>query len=207
MMTHPFTAIPAAARLMAVIAALFSVVHPHNPRKSVAAPCRGHTITQNHVRVLADDALAGCEQTTSHSIRHLAGPYAHLALAAARKARVPPRLVAAVIHVENGGDFRGSATRVSSAGAIGVMQLEPDTAWNMLRVNPWNAKENIDGGARYLAMMLRRFHGDVRLALMAYNAGPTWIANGGRPMAAVQYAKKVMRDAGGFAPSRGMQRA
>lgn len=200
MMPHPFTAIPAAARLMTIIAALFSVVHPHSPHsphKSVA------TNTQNHVRTLAPDD----SERTGPSIRHLAGPYAHLALAAARKAHVPPKLVAAVIHVENGGNFHGSATRVSSAGAIGVMQLEPNTAWNMLRVNPWNARQNIDGGARYLAMMLRQFHGDVRLALMAYNAGPTWIANGGRPMAAVRYAKKVMRDAGGFAPREGMQRA
>ena len=194
-MIHPLTAIPAAARLMAVIAALFSVVHPHTHKSTVIG-------TQNKVRVLASEP-----EKASPSIRRLAGPYAHLALAAARKAHVPPKLVAAVIHVENGGNFHGSATRVSSAGAIGVMQLEPNTAWNMLRVNPWNARQNIDGGARYLAMMLRQFHGDVQLALMAYNAGPTWIANGGRPMAAVQYAKKVMRDAGGFAPRRGLHPA
>ncbi|MBN6745955.1 lytic transglycosylase domain-containing protein, partial [Acidithiobacillus sp. MC2.1] len=97
-----------------------------------------------------------------------------------------------VVRVENGGDFHGAATRVSSAGAIGVMQLEPATAWDTLRVNPWNPRQNIEGGARFLALLLREFGGNVRLALMAYNAGPTWIAQGGRPEQAVIYANEVL---------------
>ncbi|MCR1347507.1 transglycosylase SLT domain-containing protein [Acidithiobacillus ferrooxidans] len=125
-------------------------------------------------------------------VRRLAGPYAGMVLRAARKAHVPARLVAAVVRVENGGDFHGSATRVSSAGAIGVMQLEPATALDTLRVNPWNPRQNIEGGARFLAMLLREFGGNVRLALMAYNAGPTWIAQGGRPEQAVAYAREVL---------------
>ncbi|MBU2774290.1 transglycosylase SLT domain-containing protein [Acidithiobacillus ferrooxidans] len=125
-------------------------------------------------------------------VRRLAGPYAGMVLRAARKAHVPARLVAAVVRVENGGNFHGSATRVSSAGAIGVMQLEPVTAWDTLRVNPWNPRQNIEGGARFLAMLLREFGGNVRLALMAYNAGPTWIAQGGRPEQAVAYAREVL---------------
>ncbi|MCL4526622.1 MAG: transglycosylase SLT domain-containing protein [Gammaproteobacteria bacterium] len=125
-------------------------------------------------------------------VRRLAGPYAGMVLRAARRAHVPARLVAAVVRVENGGDFHGSATRVSSAGAIGIMQLEPATAWDTLRVNPWNPRQNIEGGARFLAMLLREFGGNVRLALMAYNAGPTWIAQGGRPEQAVAYAKEVL---------------
>ena len=125
-------------------------------------------------------------------VRRLAGPYAGMVLRAARRAHVPARLVAAVVRVENGGNFHGSATRVSSAGAIGVMQLEPATAWDTLRVNPWNPRQNIEGGARFLAMLLREFGGNVRLALMAYNAGPTWIAQGGRPEQAVAYAREVI---------------
>ena len=125
-------------------------------------------------------------------VRRLAGPYAGMVLRAARRAHVPARLVAAVVRVENGGDFHGSATRVSSAGAIGVMQLEPATAWDTLRVNPWNPRQNIEGGARFLAMLLREFGGNARLALMAYNAGPTWIAQGGRPEQAAVYAKEVL---------------
>ncbi len=128
-------------------------------------------------------------------IRKLAGPYAKTVLAAARKVHLSARLLAAVLQVENGGDFQGSATRVSSAGAIGVMQLEPRTAWDVLRVNPWQATQNITGGARYLKMLLQRFHGKIRLALEAYNAGPTFIANGGRLEQANDYAREVLRDA------------
>jgi soluble lytic murein transglycosylase-like protein len=59
---------------------------------------------------------------------------------------------------------------VSHAGAIGLGQLMPDTA-RALGVDPKNWRQNLDGSARYLAMMLAEF-GDVRLALAAYNAGP-----------------------------------
>ena len=59
---------------------------------------------------------------------------------------------------------------VSHAGAIGLGQLMPGTA-RALSVDPNNWRQNLDGSARYLAMMLAEF-GDVRLALAAYNAGP-----------------------------------
>lgn len=64
--------------------------------------------------------------------------------------------------------YRQSA--VSSAGAIGLGQLMPATARN-LNVDPRDPLQNLDGSARYLAMMLLEF-GDPRLALAAYNAGP-----------------------------------
>lgn len=125
-------------------------------------------------------------------VKKLAGPYDRAVLRYAHRYRVSPDLVAAVVYVENGGDFQGSAHRVSSAGAIGVMQLMPTTAWDVLRVNPWNPSENIKGGIRYLSSLLKRFHGNKRLAVMAYNAGPSAIAQGYRPQAAVQYAQKVL---------------
>jgi soluble lytic murein transglycosylase-like protein len=59
---------------------------------------------------------------------------------------------------------------VSHAGAIGLAQLMPDTA-ALLGVDPHDANDNLDGGARYLAQQYRRF-GNWRLALAAYNAGP-----------------------------------
>ncbi|MEO1474534.1 MAG: lytic transglycosylase domain-containing protein [Pseudomonadota bacterium] len=76
-----------------------------------------------------------------------------------------------------------SAYRVdalSHAGAIGLGQLMPDTA-RMLGVDPHDWRENLDGSARYLAMMLAEF-GEVRLALAAYNAGPDAVReHGGIP--------------------------
>lgn len=183
------------SKLLAVVATVFAIgtsagTEPHSPLMLEKA----HRKPTAHISQF--QKAARHKAVRQRLIRRLAGPYAQMVLAAASKAHVSPKLVAAVIQVENGGNFRGSSTRVSSAGAIGVMQLEPVTAWNTLRVNPWNARQNIDGGARYLARMLQRFHGNVRLGLMAYNAGPTAIARGGRPFAAVAYAKEVMRDVG-----------
>ena len=69
---------------------------------------------------------------------------------------------------------------LSHAGAIGLGQLMPDTA-RMRGVDPHDWRENLDGSARYLAIMLAEF-GDVRLALAAYNAGPEAVReHGGIP--------------------------
>lgn len=78
-----------------------------------------------------------------------------------------PRLVRAVAAAESGGDHRA----VSRAGAIGVMQLMPDTA-RAIGVNPWVLEENIRGGCLYLKQLLERYQGNIPLALAAYNAGP-----------------------------------
>lgn len=88
-------------------------------------------------------------------------------MAAAKEFNVDPALVAAVAQAESNG--RQSA--VSGVGALGVMQLMPDTA-DSLGVDPNNRKDNIRGGAKYLRQMLDTFGGDVRKAVAAYNAGP-----------------------------------
>jgi hypothetical protein len=85
-------------------------------------------------------------------------------------------LYRANIEVESGYDPRA----VSSQGAIGLGQLMPGTAYE-LGVDPHDWSQNLDGSARYLALMLAEF-GDVRLALAAYNAGPEAVrAHGGTP--------------------------
>ena len=85
---------------------------------------------------------------------------------AAREYNVDPRLVSAVAQTESGGD----QSAVSPAGAIGVMQLMPETA-AALGVNPYDEQQNIEGGAKYLKQMLDSFGGDVKKAVAAYNAG------------------------------------
>ncbi len=83
---------------------------------------------------------------------------------------VHPALVRSVIAAESAGD----AKAVSHKGAIGLMQLMPETAAE-LQVDPWKPDENILGGLRYLRQMLERYQGapdQVLLALAAYNAGP-----------------------------------
>ena len=118
--------------------------------------------------------------------QHLVGIPAYIKLAAKKSGLLPP-LIAAVIHVES----RGKENVVSSAGAVGLMQLEPSTA-KMMHVNPWNPKENVVGGALYLAKLIRQFS-SIEKALIAYNEGPTAVANGYVCRQAVAYATKVIR--------------
>jgi soluble lytic murein transglycosylase-like protein len=88
--------------------------------------------------------------------------------AAARAHAVSPDLISAVIRAESHGD----PTAISRAGAQGIMQLMPATSLQYGVVNPFDAVQNIEGGTHYLHDLLRRYRGNVRLAVAAYNAGP-----------------------------------
>lgn len=87
---------------------------------------------------------------------------------AARVHGVDPRLVAAVVRRESA--FNPNA--MSRVGAAGLMQLMPATAKYLGCSNAFDARQNVFAGTRYLRTLLDAFHGDLDLALAAYNAGP-----------------------------------
>ena len=94
-------------------------------------------------------------------------PYADLIREAATKHDVPESLVRAVVRAES--DFDPEA--VSPAGAQGLMQLMPDTAEALGVSEPFDPRENVMAGTRYLRRLLDRYDGDRELALAAYNWG------------------------------------
>ena len=92
--------------------------------------------------------------------------------AAAAVQRLPAELIRAVIRQESA--FRPCA--VSAKGALGLMQLMPETAGELGVDDPFDAAQNVEGGAQYLRQLMDRFHDDLTLALAAYNAGPTRVS-------------------------------
>ena len=109
-----------------------------------------------------------------------------------RTHRLHPALIRAVIKTES--DFDPLA--VSRAGAIGLMQLMPQTAVRLDVRDSYNPDDNIGGGTKYLRQLLDRFNGNLPLALAAYNAGEHAVERyqGLPPIAETrQYVKKVLQ--------------
>jgi soluble lytic murein transglycosylase-like protein len=117
-----------------------------------------------------------------------------LIVAAASMQKVDAALVRAVIRQESG--FRPCA--VSTSGAMGMMQLMPQTAAQYNVADPFDPELNINGGVQYLKDLLARYKGDVKLALAAYNAGPGRVDGNAGGVPAIpetqDYVRRIMSE-------------
>ncbi|MEK6744874.1 MAG: lytic transglycosylase domain-containing protein [Nitrospirota bacterium] len=118
--------------------------------------------------------------------------YINIINAACSRFGVDPSLVHAIVKVES--DFNPYA--ISRKGAMGLMQLMPQTANTMNVRNTFSPDENIEGGVKYLRYLLDRYEGNISLALAAYNAGETAVKKWGTipPFKETQdYVKKILQ--------------
>jgi soluble lytic murein transglycosylase-like protein len=165
----------------AVLTATTAGAHPKIYTYVDAAGIRHYTDVpdNNRYKLLALSAQDMTEsgQRYDPTLLARATQYDSIIEKAALSAAVEPNLLRAVIVVESGFNSRA----VSKRGAVGLMQLMPATATRFGVSNPYDPKQNVHAGARYLKFLIDRFGHDIRLALAAYNAGEEAVdRNGGQ---------------------------
>jgi soluble lytic murein transglycosylase-like protein len=127
-------------------------------------------------------------------------PYREVVVEACNIYMMDEALIRAVMEVES--DYNRYA--ISSAGARGLMQLMPQTALQLGVRNIWDPQQNVQAGTAYLKRFLRRYSGNMELALAAYNAGPNAVLKYGQvppypqTMNYVQKVLRLYRDYSGF---------
>ena len=143
-------------------------------------------------QVVRFDCFA-CDPVSSvnwHTVPLYTKPYNRIITRAADEHQLDPALIRAVIHAES--SFRPQV--VSKKGAIGLMQLMPQTASYLGVIDASSPEQNIIAGSRYLAKLIKQHNSDLTLALAAYNAGASNVKkyNGVPPFAETQaYVERV----------------
>jgi len=132
---------------------------------------RKHRSSRNVVNMVKANGrdngiIVGCD--SSNHLNRQARLYKKTIQIYSRIYDVDPELIHAIVRQESCFN-EGAHSRV---GAIGLMQLMPQTALSLRINDPWNPEHNIQGGIKYIAKMLKRFDDNPRLAIAAYNAGP-----------------------------------
>ncbi len=141
------------------------------PRENARSrvPERNHVDRLSPIRtpeeLITDSRLKSV--TRGSSVRDSSRTYDRLINTTARRYRIDPMLVKAVMHVESAFDPRATSQR----GARGLMQLMPETARRYGVRNIYDPAQNVRGAVRYLRYLMRRFNSNTPLVLAAYNAG------------------------------------
>jgi len=160
-------------------------------RSGVRLHITGYEVAGDHVRLTVDGGtvevaagdLISVEPEDFFPARPMTaplpdGPYAKMIRDAATKHGVDENLIHRIILVES--NFNPKA--LSRKSALGLMQLLPETARQYSVKNVFDPAQNIEGGTRYMKDLLARYHGNLTLALAAYNAGPQMVQKyGGIP--------------------------
>jgi hypothetical protein len=150
------------------------------------------TIGQSGRKVICNESIDQHERRVSSRLVPI--PDSRIEPLIARHAdrqQIDPRLVRAVVQVESGYNARARSPK----GAMGLMQLMPDTAVELAVSDPYDPDQNLRGGTTYLRRMIDRFKGQIELAVAAYDAGPEAVArhNGIPPYAETRdYVKRVL---------------
>lgn len=108
-------------------------------------------------------------QLNWHKIKLYQQNYHQIIEKTAKKHKLDPAIIKAIIHAES--NFNHLA--LSRKGAMGLMQLMPNTAKELGVINAFIPEENINAGSQYFAKLLKRFDGNLKFAIAAYNAGPS----------------------------------
>ncbi len=141
---------------------------------------------------LLDTLMSKIEQATQEKRQYAPQELDSIIDRASQQYGVSKKLIAAVIKAES--NFTPDCT--SPKGAMGLMQLMPDTAKELGVKNPYDPVENIMAGTRYLKGLLDRYSNNLSVALAAYNWGMGNVerSNGSLPRETVQYIARVMQD-------------
>jgi soluble lytic murein transglycosylase-like protein len=139
----------------------------------------GGVVLSNFRSVLADELMVAAPVEAAAAVPAPAAAtddrFVSLIRKVAQDTSLSPQLLHAVISVESGFDTRA----VSHKGALGLMQLMPQTAQRFGVRDPFDPTQNVAAGAALLKSLLERFEGDLELALAAYNAGEAAVVKAG----------------------------
>jgi soluble lytic murein transglycosylase-like protein len=179
------------------------VIHFSNVNVASGMKCKkaSPSVTRTEVPKTVASTPSATEPAKESPQRVVETSYSELIKSACLRHGVDPALVNALVKVES--DFNPFA--LSKKGAMGLMQLMPQTAVNWSVKNTYSPHENVDGGVRYLRYLLDRYEGNLTLALAAYNAGETAVQKWGTipPFPETQqYVSKILKLYNGTGISR-----